>query len=131
MVIKSSATAIVVAALLTASCGGSAPTAPTENANPVPTITTLSPATVIAADLRLSGAANITVTVTGTGFISASTVLVDGTDQAKLTTVDGSTQLRTVIATATVLSTQGSRTITVFNPSPGGGTSNGLQLTVR
>jgi|SRR4051812_6212369 hypothetical protein len=133
MAIKSFATAatLVVTALLVASCGGSSPAAPTVSTNPVPTITTLSPASVVAADLRASGAANITVTITGTGFIDGSVVLIDGTDQGKLTTFAGSTQLRTVIATATVLSTQGSRTITVFNPSPGGGTSNALLLTVR
>jgi uncharacterized protein (TIGR03437 family) len=83
--------------------------------NPVPTITSLNPNTAV------EGSAGFTLTVNGTNFVSDSVVRVDG--QPRTTTFVSATRL-----TAQVLSSDiqgmGSASVTVFNPLPGGGTSN-------
>lgn len=89
---------------------------------PVPVISSLSPSSVAA------GSGNTTVTVTGTGFVSGTQVLYNG---VPLWTSFGgsSTQVAVTIPTAS-LAEPGTGVITVFNPSPGGGTSNALPLTI-
>jgi hypothetical protein len=61
------------------------------------------------------------MTVTGTGFISSSVVRWNGSDRP--TTFGNSTVLTAAITAADVASI-GTATVTVFNPTPGGGTSN-------
>ncbi len=90
--------------------------------NPAPAITTISPATAV------THAADTTVTITGTGFLSTSAVHF-GTDTLSTTFVSP-TQLTAVIPTAD-LSTVGGVTVTVVNPTPGGGTSNGVTFTIN
>jgi hypothetical protein len=89
--------------------------------NPVPAITTLSPTTI--------GAANgaFTLTVNGTRFISGSVVRWSGSD--RVTTFVNATQVTAAITAADVAAT-GTATITVFNPTPGGGASPGTSFTV-
>jgi hypothetical protein len=89
--------------------------------NPTPTLTALNPAQV------LVGAGATTVTLTGTGFIGASTVNFDGTPLT--TTFVSSTQLQ-ASAPSSTLATAGTYTFTVGNPVPGGGTSAGATFTV-
>ena len=89
--------------------------------NPVPAITSLSPATVSAGDPAF------TLTVNGTGFVAGSVAQVNGANRQ--TTVVSTTQL-TVPITAEEIAISGSVAIRVFNPAPGGGTSNQLELTV-
>jgi hypothetical protein len=89
--------------------------------NPSPSITSISPTTIDA------GSGDTTLTVTGTGFAQQSTVQFNGT--AVTTTVGSSTQLTAVIPAAQ-LTTAGTLPVTVVTPSPGGGTSNAVDLTV-
>lgn len=89
--------------------------------NPLPAISSLSPAQV------LVGAGVTTVTLTGTGFVSGSTVNLDGT--AIAATYVSATELQ-VSLTASQLAQTGTHTFTVTNPAPGGGTSAGATFTV-
>src|SRR5205807_1946890 len=90
--------------------------------NPVPTVTSLSPAGVA------FGNPAFTLTVLGTGFVpGVSAVQWDGV--SRTTTVVTSTVATTPITAAEVAS-QGTHTVTVFNPTPGGGTSSGVTFTV-
>ena len=90
-------------------------------ANPVPTVTALTPASIAA------GSAAFALTVTGTGFVSGAVVQVDGS--ARVTTVSSSTSV-TAALLATDVAATGTHTITVVNPTPGGGSSAGATLTV-
>ena len=67
------------------------------------------------------------MTVTGSGFVSGSIVRWQG---ANRTTTFGSVTSLTAAIPASDISTSGPRTVTVFNPGPGGGTSNGVTFTV-
>src|SRR5207302_15148 len=92
----------------------------TAPSNPIPTTTALSPASVVA------GGAQFTLTVTGTNFVTASVVRCTCT--ALLRSYVSATQLTAVIS-APDIATAGTAPITVFNPSPGGGTSNAQTFT--
>src|SRR5439155_1070285 len=89
--------------------------------NPVPTTTALSPASVVA------GGSAFTLTVTGTNFVGGSVVPWNGA--ARTTTVVSATQLTAAIS-ATDVATAGTASVTVFNPTPGGGTSNAQTFTI-
>ncbi|MCY1080129.1 IPT/TIG domain-containing protein [Archangium lansingense] len=86
--------------------------------NPAPALSNLNPSSVA------TNGAPFTLTLTGTGFTAASTVVFNGSDVT--TTYGGPTTLTGRIPT---LATPGGYAITVRNPAPGGGTSNGLTLT--
>jgi hypothetical protein len=90
--------------------------------NPAPTTTLISPTS------RFAGDGAFTLTVNGTNFVSSSVVRWAGSD--RVTTFVSSTELTAAIP-ATDLATTGSKAITVFNPAPGGGTSNSQTLTVN
>jgi hypothetical protein len=90
--------------------------------NPVPTITSLSPASITA------GASATSVTVMGTGFLAASVASFGG--KARATTVESATEL-TMALTATDLAVPGQVQVTVANPAPGGGTSGPSLFTVN
>src|SRR5436309_341319 len=75
------------------------------------------------------GDAAFTLTVNGTNFISGVSV-VQFAGSARTTTFVNSTQLTASIP-ATDLTTAGTFNITVFNPTPGGGTSNAQIFTVN
>lgn len=100
--------------------GTSSPVTFTVN-NPVPSISSISPNPVLA----LGG--SFTLTVSGSGFVSGSVVQVNGSPRT--TTFVSPTQVTAQIPNNDILSV-GQRTITVFNPAPGGGTSNSATLTV-
>jgi hypothetical protein len=89
--------------------------------NPAPAVTTISPASISA------GGAAFTLTVNGSGFTAASEVRWDGA--ARSTTFVSGTQLRASIGAADVAAV-GTAQVTVFSPSPGGGTSAALPFTV-
>jgi hypothetical protein len=93
----------------------------TQSNNPVPTITTLSPTSATA------GGPAFTLTVNGTNFVNTSTVNFGGA--AKATTFVSATQLMASIL-ASDIATSGNPTVTVTNPTPGGGTSNSVTFTV-
>ncbi len=90
-------------------------------ANPVPTITTISPASATA------GGAAFTLTVNGTGFVSGSAVDFNGS--GRTTTFVSATQLTAAIL-ASDIATPGTFNITVVSPGPGGGVSNIVTFTV-
>ncbi len=91
-------------------------------ANPVPTLTTLNPATVIA------GGAAFTLTINGTGFVSNSVARLNGSD--RVTTLVNSGQV-TIPVTVAEIANAGSAKITIFNPTPQGGLSNELTLAIN
>ena len=90
--------------------------------NPAPTITSLSPTSAI------KGGTAFTLTVNGTGFVSASVVNFNGA--AKTTTFVSATQVTAAI-TAADIATAGTFNVTVTNPAPGGGTSGISTFTVN
>lgn len=90
-------------------------------ANPAPVLTALSPAQV------LVGSTSATVTLTGTGFVGASAVNINGSPIA--TSFVSSTELQITLASSQ-LAQVGTYTLTVTNPAPGGGTSAGASFTV-
>ena len=109
----------VGSASTTASCVRNGTINITSN-NPVPTLTTIAPMSIQA------GSAQFSLVVTGTGFVQGSQVRWNG--NAKATTFNSPTQLTATIPPADV-ATAGASTVTVFNPTPGGGTSGGLSFT--
>ena len=82
--------------------------------DPVPVLTSVAPTTLYA----LSAATPITLT--GTGFVAASAVQVNGA--AVTVTAQTATSL-TATVPAALLAAPGTLTVTVTNPAPGGGTS--------
>jgi len=89
--------------------------------NGVPTTTSISPSCVTA------GSTGFTLTVTGTKFVSNSVVNWNGSTLT--TTFVSSTQL-TAIVPAALVATGGTASVTVVNPTPGGGTSNAQTFTI-
>ena len=90
--------------------------------NPAPTITSLNPASAIA------GGSAFALTVNGTNFVSGSVVRWNGSNRA--TTYVNDTQLSASIPAADI-ATAGSASVTVFNPAPGGGTSNAATFSIN
>ena len=90
--------------------------------NPVPAITSISPATATA------GGGLFTLTVNGSNFVSNSTVQWGGADRA--TSFVSATQLTATILAADI-ATGGTANVTVVNPAPGGGTSNTATFTIN
>ena len=86
---------------------------------PLPTITSISPATATV------GSANLAMTVTGTNFVQGSTVVFGGSNSA--TTFVSATQLRATV-TAGQLSQAGTFTVVVTNPD--GNSSNSVDFIV-
>ncbi|MFI5350346.1 MAG: IPT/TIG domain-containing protein, partial [Elusimicrobiota bacterium] len=82
--------------------------------NPIPSLTSISPSSATA------GSAAMTLNVTGSNFISGSTVYWNGSSRA--TVFISSAQLTAAIA-ANDLASPATAQVTVFNPGPGGGTS--------
>lgn len=107
----------VTAALLLMGCGGGGSTQP----NPMPAINSLLPLAV------QMGGSGFPLLVNGTGFTESSTVLWNGSNRA--TSFNNSTQLSASIMLAD-RSVTTTAVITVVNPSPGGGTSNGFNFYV-
>ena len=90
--------------------------------NPVPTVSTLDPAT------ELVGTESANVVVAGTGFVSSTVINVNGS--ARPTSFTNSTQV-SVTLTAADLSATGSLSVTAVNPAPGGGMSAAITLPVN
>jgi IPT/TIG domain/Putative Ig domain len=87
----------------------------------VPVLTSISPSSASAGSLGL------TLTVMGSGFLGNSVVNWNGSP--RVTTFVSSGQLTATILASDV-TTGGSAQVTVFNPPPGGGTSNALTFTI-
>lgn len=82
--------------------------------NPVPAISGLNPSSAT------PGGAGVSLTVTGTGFISSSSVNWNGSPRA---TTFGSATTLTAAILASDIAAAGTANVTVTNPAPGGGTS--------
>lgn len=95
----------------------------TQAPNPVPAITSLNPPNATA------GANGLALTINGSGFVAASFVRLNGNGETRPTTLVNANQL-TVQLTANDIASAGTLTITVVNPSPGGGTSNSVTLNI-
>jgi hypothetical protein len=89
--------------------------------NPIPAIGGLSQSSAA------EGSGSLVLTLTGTGFTSSSTVQWNG--QALATSFVSPTQVQATIPAAD-LADESSANITVFNPAPGGGTSNIVSFSV-
>ncbi len=90
--------------------------------NPVPVLTGLNPGAVMAKG------PSFTLTVYGRGFVSGSKVRWNGANRT--TTLVSNTELRATIP-STDIASAGTANIAVLNPSPGGGLSNVLTLSIR
>lgn len=88
---------------------------------PVPTLSALAPASAS------SGGAGFALTVSGNNYLPKSVVRWNGADRT--TTYVSSSQLTAAIGALDIAS-QGTAVVTVFNPTPGGGTTAPLTFTV-
>lgn len=83
--------------------------------NAVPAITSISPNSAV------EGSAGFTLTVNGNGFVAGSVVRWDGSPRT--TTFVSATQVMAAVLATDLVGT-GQASVSVFNPAPGGGTSN-------
>lgn len=123
-----SATDVASAASVSVTVSNPSPGGGTSNAaifavnNPAPTIASLSPSSATA------GGGNFLLTVTGTNFVSSSTVEWNGSPRT--TTFMSSTQLQAQVS-ATDIAAVGSASVSVSTPSPGGGSSSTLSFAIN
>ena len=89
--------------------------------NPAPVLSSMTPATASA------GGSAFTLTATGTGFTATSKLRWNGADRS--TTFTSTTQLTAAIP-ATDIAAAGSAQVSVFTPTPGGGTSAAQSFTI-
>ena len=101
--------------------GNNSATASTTVNNPVPAITTWSPASAA------PGGPAFTLTVIGSNFVSGAEVRWNGA--LRTTTFVSATQLTAAILAADI-ATAGTASLTVFNPAPGGGTSTAMTFAI-
>ena len=95
-------------------------------ANPKPTIVGVSPP-------QLTRGGDVTVTLSGTGFIPASVVRVaapDGANLPRTAVLEGEAQTLTVTLEPEDIQDAGTLVFTVVNPEPGGGASAPLEVNV-
>ncbi len=92
--------------------------------NPVPQVSSLNPNNVVAGEVRDV----FTFAVNGSSFISGSVVRWNG--QNRTTSFGSATQLQATIPASDVASA-GTAQVTVFTPTPGGGTSNASTFTIN
>jgi len=97
-------------------------TSPGVISNPLPSLTSINPSSTYV------GGSAFTLTVTGTNFVGSSTVRWNGSDRP--TTYVSATQLTASISASEITSI-GTASVSVFNPSPGGGLSNQLPFSIK
>jgi ABC-type phosphate/phosphonate transport system substrate-binding protein len=115
------ATAEVVELTVTnPSPGGTSPQFAFDVDNPVPKLISLTPASIIA------GGIGFTLTLTGSDFVKGS--LVEWNGKGLTTTYVSPTELQATVPASDTL--DGDISVTVFNSSPGGGTSNPKTLPI-
>ena len=102
--------------------GGTSNTISLSVTNPFPILGSLAPAAVLA------GGAAGQLTLSGSGYVPNSVVLINGT--SRTTTFGGGGQLQATL-TAADLAAAGVDQVQVMNPPPGGGTSNSLAFAVN
>ena len=102
-------------------CGGNSGGS-LEQQNPAPTLSGITP------NSATTGSLALTVTASGNGFISASTI--EWNSVALATTYISSTSL-TAQVPASSLNPAGSASVAIHNPAPGGGTSSSVTFTIN
>ena len=130
MLFRSSASDVATAGTANVTVFNPAPGGGTSNtatftiqaSNPVPTITAINPSSAVA------GSGGFTLTIIGTNFVNGSVVRWNGSPRT--TTFVSSTRLEAAIPASDV-ATAGTANVTVFNPAPGGGTSNTATFTIQ
>src|SRR4029434_3316732 len=90
--------------------------------NPDPRINSITP------NFAVAGGPGFTLTVSGFNFVSGSVVRWNGANRT--TTVVNSFQLSATIASGDIAAA-GTVSVTVFNPPPGGGSSNALEFFIQ
>jgi len=108
---------------------GSSPN-PAPTTDPVPTISVLYPSCAPAGEQFIDGVDNQLTVISSTngGFVAGSVVRWNGSDRP--TTSNGSVNALTAQISASDIAAAGTAVVTVFNPAPGGGTSNPLTFTI-
>ncbi|MGA7823259.1 MAG: beta-propeller fold lactonase family protein [Steroidobacteraceae bacterium] len=108
----------------------SQPASSGSGANPVPTISALIPSCAPAGEQFIDGVDNQLTVAAPTGglFVAGSVVRWNGSDRP--TTSNGSINGLTAQISASDIGAAGTAVVTVFNPAPGGGTSNSLTFTI-
>ncbi len=99
----------------------------TSGLNPVPAISSLDPGCAIAGE-QFVDSVNNQLTVVGSNFVAGSVVRWNGSDLP--TTSNGSINGLTAQISASDIAAAGTAAVTVFNPAPGGGSSNSLTFTI-
>jgi YVTN family beta-propeller protein len=115
----------VILGIALAGCGASLystpPNSNPSSSNPIPTISSISPSSLV------FGSTPQNLTINGSGFISSSSVSFNGT--AQTTNYVSGSQLTIALTTAEFTSA-GNFNVVVMNPSPGGGASNSTVFSV-
>jgi hypothetical protein len=111
----------VAVTFVVAACSSGGDNDDSPASNPVPTVTSVAPATASA------GGAAFTLTVNGTNFTAGSVVQWNGS--SRTTTFVSASQITAAITAGDIAAT-GSASVTVNNPAPGGGTSNSNAVTI-
>ncbi len=128
VLVRKLAVGAIVSLLLLAGCGGGTspssinqPTSSGSNPNSVPTISLLAPSCAPAGE-------PVQLQVVGTNFVAGSVVRWNGSDQpTNSIAIDG----LSVQISASDVAAAGTAAVTVFNPAPGGGSSNALTFTIN
>jgi alpha-tubulin suppressor-like RCC1 family protein len=92
-----------------------------QDTNPVPVLSSIAP------DSATAGGSGFTLTATGADFVNGAVVRWNGSDRTT-TFVDSGTL--TAAIPASDIASPGTADVTVFNPAPGGGESNALELSI-
>jgi YVTN family beta-propeller protein len=101
----------------------------TSGVNSVPTISSLFPSCVPAGE-QFVNSANNQLTVVGLNFVASSVVRWNGTNQPTTLYPDSNGQILTAQISASDIAAAGTASVTVFNPAPGGGSSNSSTFTI-
>lgn len=115
LVLALSGTAVLVG------CGDGKPPSGGGNDNPAPTVSSIAPSS------EAVGKGDFTLTVQGSGFVSSSVVVWNGSQR---TTSFGSATQLTATITASDLAFAGSAQVSVSTPAPGGGNSSAVKFTI-
>jgi len=115
-------TATVTTASTDSVPGNNSATASTTVTNPAPAVANLNPSSTSA------GGGTFTLTVNGSNLVNGAEVRWNGA--ARTTTYGSAAQLTAAILAADI-SAVGTATVTVFNPTPGGGTSGPITFTIN
>jgi hypothetical protein len=101
--------------------------------NPLPTLATIAPTSGSAPASGATTGTKVPVTLTGTGFNSASKLTITGNAGVTADQLTASSDGKTLTTTLTIApaAAKGACTVAVTNPAPGGGTSPTVSFTVN